>query len=250
MSKSLGQRKDQRARWRIIFQAAACTLLFHLFLAFGFVYKTPPPVEPQGRPLFNYMVAQDSQNVDVVQLNIWLKYHDPTLFIKPSRKYGFSSTPHRSRFDVRPEDRADMSFPDALMRPGHILKLPAFTPTSAVPLAGYVPTPPRPGYVELSTITAPQSYPALLDRQKRILLSPVVKSLNLKGVNHATELKIIVAEKKLLPRVVLRKTCGRRDLDLLAVNLVLKACIAGKIDAHKKQDISMIWSSSVTGGGK
>ena len=250
MSKTLAQRKELRARRLILVQALLCAVLFHALLAISFVYKNPPPSVEPGKPLYNHMVTLDNSQEGMVQLNNWLKYHDPTLFIKPSRKFGFSATPHRSQFDVIPQDLRPSNRPVGLTRPASKRQRLLNKPVPVDFLTGYETTPPRPGYRTLTNAASPRNYPVLVDNQQRLLLAPGLKNFNAKGVGRATTLKVIAAGRGLIPRVVLKGTCGRRDLDSLAVNLVLRACVSGKLKTEKEQDLSMIWAAPATGGEK
>ncbi len=249
MSKSPAQSRDRRARIIIIIQAAVLALVFHLVLALGFYYKTPPQAVSKVKPLFNYMVSLDSSQKSVSQFNNWLKYQDPSVFIKPNSKYGFSATPHQSKFDSGAKDGKTIDFPDKLSRPEYKLANSRLSPVASTSFAGYIPTPPRPEKI-FPVPSAPSKYPVVLDERRKIMLIPEFKNLKLQDVSGPTALKLIVGGDKFFPRVVLKKSCGRKDLDLQAVDQVLRACVTGKMKTGEEQDLYMFWVAPKQGADK
>ena len=231
----------------IVFQAIMCAIFFHLFLAFGFAYKEDKEPVQAGTPVANYMINLSDSSSGTTRLKAWLQYNDPSLFIKPSRKFGFSSVSHNLRMSRLPGDmKTSTPKPyDAKLNAGPGIKPTIIRPPGS--LAGYVLT--APPSTQTKRLSNPSRFPALLDEKNKVLLYPKGKiALSVDPPLNQTSLKIYAVSDKLFSRVVLVRSCGNSDLDRIAIKTVLQSCISGEIPVTRDRDVTFAWGGSTSGG--
>lgn len=244
------QKRDRRVHRVIIVQAILCAILFHLFLAFGFTFKKDRDPGLVGTPVANYMISMDDSSKNTVQLKTWLRYNDPSLFIKPSRKYGFSSVAHEIKINRLPGDMKT-SIPKQFKfksKAAHGVKPLINRPPGS--LAGYELTS-LPSSQVKEEQPGPSRFPALLDDANQVILYPNGKiALSVAPPLSRTVLKVYAASDKLFARVVLARTCGNGDLDRVALKTVLQACVSGKISVERDRNVTFVWGEKSAGGKK
>lgn len=226
-----------------------CAILFHVFLAFGFTFKEDKEPAQTGTPVANYMINLSDSSSGTAKLKTWMRYNDPSLFIKPSREFGFSSVPHNLRASRLPGDMKT-SIPkasDVKLNTGSGIKPLINLPPGS--LAGYELTALPMG--RATDQTGPGSFPALLDERSRVLLYPKGKiALSVDPPMSQTALKVYAASDKLFSRVVLIRSCGNSDLDRIAIKTVLQSCVSGLIPVQRDQNVTFVWGESKSGDDK
>ena len=160
------QKKEKRIHRIIVFQAIMCAILFHLFLAFGFSYKEDKEPAQTGTPVANYMINMADSSKGTAQLKAWLRYNDPSLFIKPSRKFGFSSVAHSLREKRLPGDMKTAIPKPSVGKQNSSTGVKQIASRPPGSLAGYELTA-LPSVQTVRTIL-PNRFPALLDEKNNV----------------------------------------------------------------------------------
>ncbi len=215
----------------IIFQAIVITVLFHVALFYTFIYKkTKIPTVKHGKQIVMLnMTNNESQQAQ--EMANWLKLHDPSLIAQPNDIYGYGSVSKRQKLR-NPIQEVPVKIRSKLMMPRpfnfeFLSGKKELTIDKNSRLVDYETLPVPLRRFADSPLIPKRSYPLLkLSTGKYIdgiLTGKELKQYKIPSgaKTGITKLQIIRGDAGIMPRIVVKKSCGTPELDQLAVRKLM-----------------------------
>ncbi len=215
-------KKVSRAQRKIFFEAITLTLLLHGLLLVLFVYTPPAKLYSNtGTAGVAFMNLANQSPEKRQELLNWLEYHDPSLISAPNAKYGYNQLNPRVNFrGARPDTNYRNVLPES----------PKSSPKKFTPLTTHKQAENdlsqnfifhRPGQISISgTVKQKPSLPQVKyplikrgDTVLRLSLSPALVQRALELEAKSMDIYFRPGRVKLLPRVMIVNSSGKRDFD-------------------------------------
>lgn len=249
MSNVVPQKNNRNLRL-IVVQALVLTVVIHAFFFFLFDYQTPQPRKLEPKPYKTMMLnLQDPQRISMHTVGKWLEYQNPAVMSRPDYRFGYSATealPLWREQSVLPQVMAPALSTKFVVPEFEKLNDNHFSPAiaSLAELVGLSSAEPNSLHIVQPAIT-PLTYPLAAVGGvplSAIDLSPVKLPDNLQNIT-PTKLSISSGQADMMPRVVLKASCGDSALDQAAVRALFDFALK---NSQKLQDgcgITIFWQA-------